>query len=64
MDWRLIELSRNDLSSALAFAKHALAGGEWTAEIEHILVRLQEDPTELIERLVDLVAADRLRSVR
>lgn len=52
------DLERNDIDGALALYKRQLLAGEWRAEDAEMLLMLQDDPTELMARMVQLANED------
>jgi hypothetical protein len=55
MTIRLGDLERNDVDAALAFAEQEIrARGALLPGDSHVLAMLQDDPSELIRRVVEL----------
>lgn len=50
----IMDLRPNDIEGALTFAESRMRAGTYSFENDQVLLQMQDDPTELQRRLVEL----------
>lgn len=50
----VLDLDRNDVDAAIELYEKELLAGRWTSDDSEVIIMLQDDPSELMDRLEEL----------